>query len=222
MAGIYGDFYGFQDKTKMPGGLEPYYIWVYNGLQAPGTPAPFPRDIHTGGFRWYGEKATKDHAGIGWNINANLQYLKELGWSTDSRVHYTMTNMKWKPEVFGQVAYASGDHDGVTGYNPLWQDGHGRYGWADQFVFSNLMVFGVGAKISPKEGLSYALEGRSIHQARSTTALSSKQLAWEADFVVTHKYSDNVAVEAAYSYVILRELPGDDVQRLYLQVVVSF
>jgi hypothetical protein len=222
MAGFYGDWYGFEGKSKMPGGFEPYYIWIYNGQQAPGTPTPTPRDIHTGGFRWYGEKATKDHAGIGWNVNANLQYMHETGWSTDSRIHYSIVNMKWKPQVFGQLAYASGDHDGVTGYNPLWQDGHGRYGWADQFVFSNLAVLGIGVKATPVENLTYSIEARSINQARSTAAMNSRKLAWELDFVAQHKVSDNVALEGAYSYVKLRDLPGDDVQRLYLQVVVSF
>ena len=222
MAGFYGDWYGFQGKSSMPGSIEPYYVWIYNGQQDPGTAAPTPRDTHTGGFRWYGERATKDRSGIGWNVNANLQYFMEMGWSTDSRVHYTLNTMKWKPQVFGQFAYASGDHDGVSGYNPLWQDPHGRFGWADQFFFSNLAVYGVGVKLSPREDYTVSLEGRSIHQARSTVALSSKQLAWEGDFVLTHRYNDNVSVEAAYSYVVLRELPGDDVQRAYVQVLVSF
>lgn len=222
MAGFYGDWYGFQDKSKMPGGLEPYYVWIYNGLQAPGTATPDPDDVHTGGIRWYGEKATKDHAGIGWNVNANAQYMGDMNWSTDSRVHYTMVNMKWKPKVFGQFAYASGDHDAVSGYNPLWQDVHGRYGWADQFVFSNLEVFGVGASVSPTETLTVGLEARSIHQARSTAVENDKQVAWEGDLVLNHKYNDNVSVEAAYSFVHFREVPGDDVQRAYVQVVVSF
>ena len=228
--GILGNWYKFEGKSKMPGGLEPYYIVVWDAQEGPGaTPAvPDPYDTHTAGLRWYGEKATKDHAGMGWNINANAQYNRGWEWSTDSRVHYTMTNMKWKPKVFGQFAYASGDHDGVGGYNPLWQDGHGRFGWADQFPFTNLEVAGVGVHVTPVEGLTYGVEGRSIHQARETVLSGNRQLAWEGDFVVMHKYSDNVDVEFAYSLVAWRNVPNslgapaDNVQRAYLQVVVSF
>jgi hypothetical protein len=230
MAGVYANYYAFENKTRLPGGLEPYYIVVWDAQEAPGAvPAVAdPKDTHTAGFRWYGEKATKDRSGIGWNINANAQYNSQWKWSTDSRLTYTNPNMKGKPMVFGQFAYASGDVDGVTGYNPLWQDGHGRFGWADQFAFTNLALAGVGMHMHPREGLTYGLEGRSIHQARSTRALSSRQLAWEIDFVVMHKYSDNVAVEFAYSYIYWRDARNaagdraDDAQRAYLQVVVSF
>jgi hypothetical protein len=221
MAGFYGNYYGVEGKAGVPGGVEPYYIWVWNGQQAPGTTTPTPRDTHTGGFRWFGEKSSKDHAGVGWDVDANMQYFKELMWSTDSRVHYTLTNSRYKPVVFGQFAYAAGDHDGVSGYNPLWQDGHARYGYGDVFTFSNLEVFGAGVHLTPAENWMWGIEGRSIHQARSTVLNSGKQLAWDYDLVVKHKYSDNVDVELAYSYVVMRTA-ADNVQRLYLQVTVSF
>jgi hypothetical protein len=229
MAGFYGNFYKSEGKTGLPGGLEPYYIWIWDARHVPGAPpAPNPKDTHTGGFRWYGEKASKDKAGVGWDVNANLQYFMQLMWSTDTRVHYSMPNMKYKPKVFGQFAYASGDHDGVTGYNPLWQDGHGRFGYADLFTFSNLAVLGGGVHVTPSENWDVGAELRSIHQARSTVLNSSKQLAWDLDFIVKHKYSDNVDVEAVYSYVKMREAlngagaEADNVQRAYVQVVVSF
>jgi hypothetical protein len=230
MAGVYGNYYGFEGKSGLPGGFEPYYVFIWDGQEAPNSfgTIPDPDDIHTAGFRWYGEKATKDHAGLGWNINANGQYNDDLEWSGDAVVRYTMPHMNMKPKVFGQAAYASGEHDGVTGYNPLWMDVHGRFGYADQFVFSNLAVLGGGLHVTPSEGLVYGVEVRSIHQARSTAVNSSKQLAWEFDFIVKHQYSDTIAVECAFSHVSFREVMNpaggraDDVQRAYLQLVVSF
>jgi hypothetical protein len=235
MAGFSGNYYGAEGKSGVPGGLEPYYIWVWNAHQVISTSNPSQRDTHTGGFRWYGEKSTKDHAGIGWDVDANLQYYRDLMWSTDSRVHYTLTNSRFKPMIFGQFAYASGDLDGVSGYNPLWQDGHAKFGYGDQFAFSNLEVFGVGMHLTPAENWMWGLEARSIHQARSTVASpvfpvakNSKQLAWDYDAIIKHKYSDNVDVELAYSYVVMRNNPialgvnADNVQRLYLQVTFSF
>lgn len=229
MFGVYGNWYGFQGKTGMPGGFEPYYVWLRDAREAPGVAgAAQPYDTHTGGVRWYGDKATKDKAGIGWNANGNVQYFRGWNWSTDDRVTYSMSNVKMKPQVFGQFAYASGNRDRGFGYNPLFQDVHGRYGWADMFTFTNLVVIGGGAKVSPSEGWTAGAEIRSIHQARSTVVESSKQIAWEGDLVATHKYSDNVDVELAYSLVLWRGIDNpagnsaDNTQRAYVQLVVSF
>jgi hypothetical protein len=227
MAGIYGNWYGGQAKTGMPGTIEPYYIYIWDARETPGqTPAFDPQDIHTAGLRWYHDMATKEKAGLGWNLNGNLQYQDELKWSTDARITYTMPTMKYKPKVFGQLAYASGDHDD-PGYNPLFQDGHARFGWADFFSFTNLAIVGGGVHLTPRESWTVGGEGRSIHQARETTALSQKRIAWELDFLVQHQYSDHVAVELVYSIILFRDVdlatgPASNVQRAYLQVVVSF
>lgn len=226
MAGIYGNWYGGQAKTGMPGTLEPYYILIWDKQEAPGTATPNPDDIHTAGLRWYHDMATKDRAGLGWNLNGNVQYQDELKWSTDSRLTYTMPTMKYKPKVFGQVAYASGDRTD-PGYNPLFQDGHARFGWADFFSFTNIAILGGGVHLTPRENWTVGGEGRVINQARSTTALSQKRIAYELDFLVQHQYSDHVAVELVYSFVNFRDLdlatgPASNVQRAYLQVVVAF
>jgi len=229
MAGIYGNWYGGQAKTKLPGTLEPYYIMVWDARETPGAVTPGvsgPKDIHTSGLRWYHDMATKDKAGLGWNLNGNVQYQDELKWSTDSRVTYSLPTVKYRPKVFGQFAYASGDHDD-PGYNPLFQDGHARFGWADFFSFTNIAIFGGGVHFTPMENWTVGGEGRSIHQARETTVLAKKNIAWEADLVVQHKHSDNVSMEFAYSLILFRDVdlatgPADNVQRAYLQVVVSF
>jgi hypothetical protein len=228
MAGIYGNWYGGQAKTGMPGTFEPYYIFVWDAQEQPGVVATpnDPQDIHTAGLRWYHDKATKDKAGIGWNLNGNVQYQDEVKWSTDSRVTYTMPTMKYKPKIFGQFAYASGDHDD-PGYNSLFQDGHARFGWADAFSFTNIMIFGAGVHVSPRESWTVGGEGRWFDQARETTALPQKRLAYELDFLVQHQYSEHVSVEFVYSFVNFRDVdtatgPADNVQRAYVQVVVSF
>jgi hypothetical protein len=236
MAGVYGNWYGFESLSRLPGGMEPYYIWIHDGREVPGNPAnPSAKDVHTGGFRWYGEKATKDRAGLGWNVNWNAQYFDDLFWSTDSRVTYTLTQAKWKPKVFGQFAHASGDKDGGGGtiqdgfgYVPLWQDSHGRFGWADQFVFSNIQVYGVGVHATPREAWTVGAEVRAIDAVRETAGNGSKRLAYEGDLILKHKVSDNIDVECVFSHVAFRERqnaggsPADKVQRAYVQVVVAF
>lgn len=225
--GVYGNWYGYEQKTGWKGSVEPYAIVVKNnndvtGIGGGGT----VRDIITTGARWTGDRSTAEKGGLGWNVNANGQMNGDLFWSHDARLMYNMTTTKWKPTVWAQYAYAGGDKDPTDpSYNPLFQDVHGRYGWADAFVFSNLAVYGLGAAIHPQDGLSYGLEGRAIYQARSTTALGSRRVAWEFDFVVKHEYSENVSVEAAYSYINWRgdlEHVFDDVHRAYVNLVVAF
>ena len=227
MAGIYGNYYGAQSKMKIPGTIEPYYIFIWDAREQPGVAAGFdPSDIHTGGVRWYHDMATKDKAGLGWNVNVNGQYQEELKWSTDTRITYTMPTVKYRPKVFGQFAYASGDHDD-PGYNPLYQDGHSRFGWADFFTFSNLAIFGGGVHFTPMENWTVGGEGRSVHQARETLVNNDKNLAWELDVVVMHEHSEHVSMEFAYSIILFRDVdtatgPADNVQRAYVQLVVSF
>lgn len=226
---MYGNWYGFEGKTGLPGAFQPYYALVKNQADATGFPGGTMRDIHTLGAYWAGDKATKDKGGLGWNVNVAGQYNSDLHWATDSRMMFTMSETKWTPKLFGQFAYASGDKDGIggAGYNPLFQDVHGRYGYSDLFASSNLMLFGLGVHVSPVENLTYGVEARSIHLARTFTGGGgSNKLAWGYDFVVKHKYSENVDLEAAYSLVHWRDASNtggaDDVQIAYLNVVVSF
>jgi hypothetical protein len=228
MFAIYGNYYGFEGKTGMPGGFEPYYILVKNQADVPGAAGKM-RDIHTLGAYWYGDKATKDKGGFGWNINLDGQLNNDLFWATDSRIMYTMSQTKWTPKVFGQFAYASGDSDnpGGAGYAPLWQDGHARFGYSDLFGFTNFMCLGLGVHVMPQAGLTYGIEFRSDHIARNYTGGGEgKTLAWETDFVVKHKYSENVDIEAAYALVHWRNsrntAGADDVQIAYVNVVLSF
>lgn len=230
--GLYGDWYGSEDKTGLPGGVQPYLILVKDQNDDPGplaTDVGTRRDVTTLGVYWFGDKATKDQGGIFWNANLAGQWFKRFHWATDTRVGYTMSSTKWTPKFFGQFAYASGDRDnfGGAGYNPLWMDPHGRYGYSDVFTFSNLVVYGLGVHVTPVENLTYGIEGRSMHIARTFVGGGGgKNLAWAWDFVVKHKYSENVDFEAAYSLVHWRDTLNTggayDVQVAYFNVVLAF
>lgn len=227
--GVYGNWYGSEGKTGLPGGMQPYFILVKDQADVPGVPGGTTRDVSTLGTYWFGDKATKDQGGVFWNVNLAGQWFGDLFWATDSRVGYTMSSTKWMPKFFGQFVYAAGDHDnpGGAGYNPLFQDVHGRFGYADLFALSNLMIFGGGLHLTPVEGLTYGIEFRSIHTARDFAGGGdSNRLAFETDLVVKHKYSENVDFEAAYSLVHWRSASNtggaDDVQVGYFNVVLSF
>jgi hypothetical protein len=229
MFGVYGNYYGMEGKTGLPGGFEPYYLLVKDQADPTGPATPRMHDVHTLGAYWYGDKATKDKGGFGWNVNLSGQYFTRLLWATDSRVTYTMSTSKWTPKVFAQWAWAAGDHSNPGGamYNPLWMDGHARFGYSDLIGFSNLNLYGLGCHVTPSEGLSYGIEVRSINTARTFAGgSSSKGIGTEYDFVIKHKYSENVDIEAAYAYVNFRNNlntgNADDTQLAYINLVLSF
>lgn len=209
-------------------GIDAYYLLVKNNNDHAGGGATV-RDVHTAGVRYTGNKYRDGEGGFGWDIDAAGQFSRDWAFGVDARAHYKMGNRGWAPKIWGQLAYASGDKDPAdTSYNPLFQDAHGRYGYSDLWFFSNLVVAGAGVEASPREDLVYGAAVRSYHLARTpagSPAGKSDRLAWEFDFYVKHDWSANVAIEAAYAYVQWRSSNTtglDDVQRAYVNVVVSF
>ncbi|MHC4822229.1 MAG: alginate export family protein, partial [Planctomycetota bacterium] len=227
---LMGNWYGSSDSTGTPGAVEPYYILLKDNSDVPGSPSlggVNTKDIHTTGLRWYGDKSNEEDGGIEWNVNANHQYSFNHEFSADAVVRYNMSDTKWSPTLWGQAAYASGDQNNfLEAYNPLFMDVHGRFGYSDFWTFSNLMVGGIGAEIHPREDLTYGISGRSIHFARTPAPSTSRSLAWQFEFYVLHEMTENVSLEAAWSYIKWRGGSAttglDDVQRGYINLLVAF
>ncbi len=218
LLGAYGTWYKNKDWT-----VEPYWIFVKDNGTGP-DPANLDgqRDRHTFGARWFGDRATKEKGGIGWNVNANWQMISDAkadAWSVDAVAKYTMSNTKWKPVFWVQYAYAPGDSQAGEGYNPLFQDNHTRYGYSDLFYLENLMVLGAGVEFTAKENWNWGIALRHFRIDNTSDPLSpavfsnfgtgvgvsndgvSKDLANEVDLYMKHTYSDNLALEVAYAWV---------------------
>ncbi len=207
--------------------MDAYYLLVKNNQDAAFGTLGTVRDVHTLGVRSWGGPETG--TGFGWNANVNAQFARDLAYSFDGTGWFRLSDSGPKPKVWGQLAYAYGDKDATdTSYIPLFQDAHGRYGYSDLWTFSNLIVAGLGFEMSPADNTTMGVSGRSYHLARvpaGSPAGKSDRLAWEWNVYVRHDWSENVAIEAAYAYVQWRSSNTtgvDDVQRAYVNVVVSF
>jgi hypothetical protein len=218
--GVYANMYD--------SGLEPYYLLVKNNNDVAG-PGVTVRDVHTAGVRYHGNRYRDDEGGFGWDVDAAGQFSGDISYAADARVHYKMGHRGWAPKIWAQAAYAHGDKDAAdTSYNPLFQDAHGRYGYSDIWFFSNLMIGGLGFEVSPTAGYTWGVSARSYHLARvpaGSGAGKSERLAMEYDLYMKHEWSANVAIEAAYAFVHWRSSNTtglDDVQRAYVNVIVSF
>ena len=74
-------------------------------------------------------------------------------WGTTDGIAYRFAGLYWKPRVFTQYDYASGDknpHDGVHGtFDTMYPTAHDRFGISDQFGWQNIKAIRAGITIEP-------------------------------------------------------------------------
>ncbi len=114
--------------------------------------------------------------------------------------------------------YLSGDDPStpeVEVFNTLYHTGHKFYGFAD--VFTNIPAHTGGAGLQdfavkllarPLADVSAAVDLH-VFRAAEQGALSGSGLAEEIDVTLTHRYSDNLSVQAGLSYVAQRDPLGE-------------
>jgi hypothetical protein len=154
---IYG-MYGQLDNILLPtSSLEPFVLWRVN----PSVTVEGPKKNTTGheseqayGLRYKGLLFN--------NFDYSLEGIREVGtdgtnniqaWGTTDGLAYRFSSMYWKPRVFSQYDYASGDknpHDGVHGtFDTMYPTAHDRFGITDQFGWENIKAVRAGATVEP-------------------------------------------------------------------------
>ncbi|HUS57469.1 MAG TPA: alginate export family protein [Planctomycetota bacterium] len=135
------------------------------------------------------------------------------------------------PRIGAKAAYASGDNNRDDGdakaFNPLYQDFHGRYGYADVFAFSNLIDYALELSIQPYEKMTLGAEGHLLQSAKRPEHVSSK-LAKELDLFCKYQATANLGIEAAYVMFLQDEAFEDTAgtrehnQRVYVNLEYAF
>jgi Alginate export len=154
---IYGAYGGIENLVPNSV-LEPFVLWR---LQ-PSVPIETTAKIKTGkqdewayGFRFKG-LAVK-------NLDYSAEWIGETGndgpngidaWGTTDGLGYRFEPLWWKPRVFYQYDYATGDRspkDGVHGtFDTMYPTAHDRFGIADVFGWQNITSERVGLTIEPR------------------------------------------------------------------------
>jgi hypothetical protein len=96
-------------------------------------------------------------------------------WGTTLGVRYRVDRMWWKPRMFCQYDYASGDRNPMDGkhgtFDTMYPTAHDRFGIADQFGWQNIIAERAGLAIEPRHRWSVTAQYLNFWLASASDAL---------------------------------------------------
>jgi hypothetical protein len=135
--------YGGIDNLIPNSTIEPYVLWRLQRNLRTEAGKPGNMDYKAGGVRWAGKVAAA--------FDYSIEVLTERGslgtdsigaWGGHWLVGHTFEQSKYKPRVYGEYNYASGDKnpaDGKRGtFDMIYPTAHDRWGLADQVGWRNI------------------------------------------------------------------------------------
>jgi hypothetical protein len=177
---IYG-MYGNVENLMLPTStFEPFVLWRLNPSVAAETATSktiASRESEQAyGIRWKGSAFN--------NLDYSIEGIREAGsignnnihaWGTTNGLGYRFTGMYWKPRIFGQYDYASGDknsRDGVHGtFDTMYPTAHDRFGVSDQFGWQNIKAVRGGITVEPRNRWTVTAQWLDFWLASATDAL---------------------------------------------------
>jgi hypothetical protein len=176
---IYG-MYGGIDNVLLPtSSLEPFVLWRVDSSVSVETPTKTKTGHESEqayGIRYKG-LAFRD-------FDYSIEGIREGGhdgtnditaWGTSDGVSYRFSKVYWKPRIFAQYDYASGDknsHDGVHGtFDTMYPTAHDRFGISDQFGWQNIKAIRSGLTVEPHRRWTVTAQWLDFWLASATDAL---------------------------------------------------
>jgi Alginate export len=225
---IYG-MYGQIDNLIAPtSSFEPFVLWRV----APSVTVVNPGKSTTGheseqayGVRWKGLAFN--------NFDYSIEAIREGGsdgsnsiaaWGTTDGIAYRFAPLPWKPRVFTQYDYASGEkglHDEVhSTFDTMYPTAHDRFGISDQFGWQNIKAVRAGVTVEPHNRWTltaqwldfwlasatdslYNTSGGSI--VRNTAGTAGNHIGNEADFYTWYEINRHVNLGVGVAHIF----PGE-------------
>ncbi len=214
---IYG-MYGAIDNVLLPTStLEPFVLWRVNPSVSVEPTASYKAKTGHESEQAYGIR----YKGMAFrDFDYSFEGIREGGtdgpddiqaWGTTDGLGYRFSSMYWKPRVFSQYDYASGDKnskDGVHGtFDTMYPTAHDRFGITDQFGWENIKAVRAGVTIEPHNRWTltgqwldfwlvsatdslYNTSGGSI--VRNTAGTAGTHIGQEADFYTWYEINRHV------------------------------
>ncbi len=208
---IYGA-YGAIDRILPGSVLEPFVLWrVEPGGENEKAYGMRFKGIAIKGLdytaQWIGEHGHDGPNGI-------------AAWGTTMGAGYRIDPMWWKPRIFWQYDYASGDKnpgDGTHGtFDTMYPTAHDRFGITDQFGWQNIIAQRIGVTIEPRHRWTvtaqyldfwlasatdalYNTSGGAI--VRDTTGKSGTHIGHEADVYTWYELNRHVNVGVGLGHI---------------------
>jgi hypothetical protein len=221
---IYGA-YGGIDRILPNSMLEPFVLWRVQPSVAIETTAKIKtghQDEKAYGLRYKG-LAYK-------SLDYSVEWIGERGhdgpnnidaWGTTLGIAYRVDQAWWKPRVFWQYDYASGDKNPTNGahgtFDTMYSTAHDRFGISDQFGWQNIVAERAGLTLEPHRRWSvtgqyldfwlasandalYNTSGAAI--VRDTTGRSGKHIGEEVDAYTWYELNSHVNVGAGVGHLM--------------------
>jgi hypothetical protein len=106
------------------------------------------------GVHWAGTRSAFDYDAEADGQVGNIGTDRVRAWAWTAITGYTFRSSRFKPRLFAEYGFASGDRnpkDGVHGtFDQLYPNIHDHHGLADQIAWQNLKEFRSGARFSPR------------------------------------------------------------------------
>ena len=147
--------YGGIEKLIPNAVIEPYALWRVAPAQAVETGGKASLDFKTYGFRWVGKLPSNFDYGIEMPFQYGRVGTDTIGaWAAHYVAGHTVTSLRWKPRVYGEYNFASGDKDPKDGkrgtFDQLYPTGHDKYGMCDQVGWRNIHDLRAGVEMKPQ------------------------------------------------------------------------
>jgi hypothetical protein len=175
---IYGA-YGRIDRIVPQSTLEPFVLWRLQpsvAIETTANPKTAKQNEWAWGVRFKGLVLK--------SLDYSAQYIVERGnngpnairaFGTTGGLGYRFQQVWWKPRVFWQYDYASGDRnpkDNVHGtFDTMYPTAHDRFGIADLFGWQNIISQRLGLTIEPRHRWTITGQYLNLYLASSTDAL---------------------------------------------------
>jgi hypothetical protein len=243
---IYG---GYSTFTKLvpKTSIEPYLFWRrQSGLRSEAGTIGIMNEA-TIGLHW----SVKPAAGLDYDVELDRQ-AGSLGpdnisaWAGHWLGGYSFSHSRYKPRVFSEFDYASGDRNGTDGtrgtFDQIYPSGHDLYTLTDQVGYRNIELIREGFSFKPaakwilttKYG-SYWLAnahdafygGTGVAVAKSPTGVAGRHVGQEIAFVAAYNYNKRTAVSAGLGHFFAGTFlntttPGNGYTYPYVQVTYGF
>jgi hypothetical protein len=175
---IYGA-YGGLDNLLPNSVLEPFVLWRVQQSVAIETTAKVKtgrQDEKAWGVRFKGQITKSfDYSGEAILERGSDGPNDIKAWGTTFGAGYRIDPVRWKPRLFWQYDYASGDKnasDGTHGtFDTMYPTAHDRFGVTDQFGWQNIIAERVGLTIEPHRRWNMTAQYLDFWLASATDAI---------------------------------------------------
>ncbi len=239
--------YGGIDKIIPNSTIEPYVLWRLQRNQRTELGRPGNLDYKAGGVRWAGNVPRR--------FDYSFEVVREQGalgtdsigaWGSHLLVGHNFAQPRYKPRVFAEYNYASGDQDPRDGnrgtFDSIYPTGHDRWGLADQIGWRNIHNLRAGIEVSVLKKLVLKSSYHNYWLASATDGLyapggalvtrvisgsGGRRVGQEADIQAVWTVRPDIAVVTGYAELIpgrflKKATPGVGYHYPFLQMTYTF